>query len=273
VEPLHQLLYVVRGVRLPQDLIDIGIVAFVIYRLLLLVKGTRALSMLYGVVVIAGVAYLSARGQLYAINWLLSHVWSYLLLAVVIVFQPEIRRALADMGQRPLRHGGRDSRWEAVIDDLVTAAANMAEQRIGALMVIERSTPIGDLIQVGTTLHAILSKELLKSIFVHGSPIHDGAVVIRDGEVVAAGCFLPISLSSGIAQELGTRHRAAIGLTAESDAVVIVVSEESGTIGLAVEGRILRHLDPARLHRRLSELLLPAPLTSRRRWPWRRASA
>lgn len=272
MEPVNQLLHVIGGVRVPQDLIDIGIVAFVIYRLLLLVKGTRALYMLYGVVVIAGVAYLSAWGQLYAINWLLSHVWSYLLLAIVIIFQPEIRRALADMGQRPLLHGSRGGRWEAVIDDLVTASANMAEQRIGALMVIERNTPISDLIQVGTPLHAILSKELLKSIFVHGSPIHDGAVVIRDGEVVSAGCFLPISLSSGIAQELGTRHRAAIGLTAESDALVIVVSEESGTIGLAVEGRILRHLDPARLHRRLSELLLPPLSIHRWRWPWRRAA-
>ncbi len=272
MEPLDPLLRVIRGVRIPQDLIDIGIVAFVIYRLLLLVKGTRAMYMLYGVVVIAGVAYLSAWGQLYAINWLLSHVWSYLLLAIVIIFQPEIRRALAEMGQRPLRHGVRSEQWESVIDDLVTAAATMADQRIGALVVIERNTPISDLIQVGTPLHALLSKELLKAIFSKGSPIHDGAVVVRDGEVVAAGCFLPISLSSGLAQELGTRHRAAIGLTAESDAVVIVVSEETGSIGLAVEGRILRHLDPARLHRRLSELLLPQP-RARRRWPWRRAAA
>lgn len=274
MEPFEQALHLFHGLRFPQDLIDIGIVAFVIYRVLLLLTGTRALNMVYGVLLIAAVAYLSAWGQLYAINWLLSHVWTYLLLAIVIIFQPEIRRALADVGQGPLWQGGRGRHkgWERSLDALVTAAATLADQRIGALIAIERHTPIGDLIEIGTPLNALLSKELLKAIFSHGSPIHDGAVLIREGEVVAAGCFLPIKLSAGIAQELGTRHRAAVGLTGESDAVVIVVSEETGAISLAVEGRVLRNLDPARLHARLSDLLALTPAAPHRgrRWlPWR----
>jgi diadenylate cyclase len=269
VEPFDQALRLFSGLRFPQDLIDIGIVAFVIYRVLLLLSGTRAMNMVFGVLLIASVAYLSSWSQLYAINWLLSHVWTYLLLAIVIIFQPEIRRALANVGQGPILSGSRAKGWERSLDALVTAAATLADQRIGALIAIERSTPLGDLIEIGTPLNATLSKELLKAIFSHGSPIHDGAVLVREGEVVAAGCFLPIKLSADIAQELGTRHRAAIGLTAESDAVVIVVSEETGALGLAVEGRVLRNLDPARLHARLTDLLTPSAAPRRRWLPWR----
>ena len=182
-------------------------------------------------------------------------------------YPDETGRALANVGQGPVLSGSRAKGWERSLDALVTAAATLADQRIGALIAIERSTPLGDLIEIGTPLNATLSKELLKAIFSHGSPIHDGAVLVRGGEVVAAGCFLPIKLSADIAQELGTRHRAAI-LTAESDAVVIVVSEETGALGLAVEGRVLRNLDPARLHARLTDLLTPSAAPHRRWLPW-----
>ena len=238
-----------------QDAIDIGIVAFIIYNLIGLIRGTRAARMVIGLGVVV-LVYLSSRlFDLYTVNWILDNFLSSVLLVIVIIFQNDIRRALVQVGSRPVfggdhRLGGQD------LEEIIRAVVTMASRRIGGLIVFERETGLNEFTAGGTPLDAQISKELILSIFVPASPIHDGALVVRKSRITAAACFLPLTANPTVSKTLGTRHRAAIGITEESDAVVIAVSEEDGGISLVVDGRITRDLDAGTLRSTLQKLLV-----------------
>lgn len=258
--------------RLPQFLssaLDLAIVYFLIYRVLLIIKGTRAVPMLIGLVAITGLFFLSqdAYLDLPTLNWLLEQLFGSLFLIVVVLFQSDIRRALAAFGRTQFLSSFRTGAGAQVIDDLVKASVSLASQSIGALIVLEREADLGPYTEESVRLDARVSKELLYSLFVpeRQNPLHDGAVVIRHGRVHAAGVFLPMSVNPQIDRALGTRHRAALGLSEETDALVIVVSEERGTVSLAVEGALERDLKATELRKRLTDLLIRRPA-----WPFRR---
>jgi diadenylate cyclase len=236
------------------DLLDILIVSIIVYRLLLFIKGTKAAQMLIGLGLLLGASLLSRYLELYTLDWLIQSFWSQAVIALIIVFQPEIRRALAQMGEAQFLQTFTSAEELKSLEEIVRAAVALANRKIGALMVIERDTSLKDFVEIGTPLDAKVSKELLISIFHPASPIHDGAVVIRGNRVVAAGCFLPITLSPEVSKAMGTRHRAGLGLAEETDAVVIVVSEETGMISLAVGGKLETNLDMARLRNALTDL-------------------
>ncbi len=237
-----------------RDLLDIALVSLIIYRLLILLKGTKAAKMLMGLVVLLVASIISRAVPLYTLEWMLNGLWAYMVIAVVIVFQPEIRSALARMGEKTLMSPFRSAEELKVLEEVVKAAVAMASSKMGALIVIERNTRLEDFVELGTIVDAHVTRELLTSIFHPGSPIHDGAVVIRAGRVVAAGCFLPIALEAELSRALGTRHRAALAVTEETDAVVVVVSEETGTIALSIGGRMETDLDMGSLRSRLMEI-------------------
>ncbi len=240
------------------DLLDIAIVAFLIYRIFLLIKGTRAVQMLLGLAVILFLYMGSQVGGLYTLNWILDNFLSSIILVIVVLFQNDIRRALIHVGRNPFFADLSYKEETEVMDELVKACASMAGKRIGALIVIERETGINDFLEVGVEIDAKVSSDLITSIFLPYSPIHDGALVIQQGRLKRAGCFLPLSQNPDISKQLGTRHRAAIGLTELVDAVAIVVSEETGKISLVVGGRITRDLDSTSLKRVLTRLLEPS---------------
>ncbi len=237
-----------------RDLLDIALVSLIIYRLLIVLKGTKAAKMLMGLVVLLVASIISRAVPLYTLEWMLNGLWAYMVIAVVIVFQPEIRSALARMGEKTLMSPFRSAEELKVLEEVVKAAVAMASTKMGALIVIERNTRLEDFVELGTILDAHVTRELLTSIFHPGSPIHDGAVVIRAGRIVAAGCFLPIALEAELSRALGTRHRAALAVTEETDAVVVVVSEETGTIALSIGGRMETDLDMGSLRSRLMEI-------------------
>ncbi|WP_305041562.1 diadenylate cyclase CdaA [Geoalkalibacter sp.] len=237
------------------DLLDIGLVAFIIYRIILLIKGTRAVQMLLGLAVILIVYVASQVGGLYTLHWLLDNFLSSIILVIIVIFQNDIRRALMHVGRNPFFAGLSYREETEVIDELVKACLVMANRRIGALIVIERETGLKDFLEVGTEIDARVSSDLLVSIFLPYSPIHDGAVVVQQGRLKQAGCFLPLTQNPDVSKALGTRHRAAIGLTELVDAVAIVVSEETGKISIVVGGRLTRDLDSASLRRVLKRLL------------------
>jgi len=237
------------------DLLDISIVAFIIYRIILLIKGTRAVQMLLGLAVILAVYLASRVGDLHTLNWFLSNFLSSIILVIVVIFQNDIRRALIHVGQNPF-FGNVNYREESeVIDELVKASVALATRKIGALIVVERETGINDILESGVEIDARVSGDLIRSIFMPNSPIHDGALVLQQGRLTMAGCFLPLSQSRDISKNLGTRHRAAIGLTELADAIAVVVSEETGKISVAVNGGITRNLDATSLRKVLGRLL------------------
>ncbi len=235
-----------------QDIIDILIVTFVFYRLLLLIKGTRAFQMLMGLVILFMAFVVSKWVELYTVDWLIQSLWSYIVLALIILFQPEIRKALAQMGQNPLTQRLTPVEESKNIEEIIRASISLANKKIGAIIVIERNTELKDLVEMGIPLDAKITKELITSIFLPYSPVHDGAIIIKGDRIMAAGCFLPLTLSADISKSLGTRHRAAIGVTEETDAVVIVVSEETGTVSVSIGGNLTRELDAVALRRLLT---------------------
>ncbi len=239
------------------DLLDIGLVAFIIYRIILLIKGTRAVQMLLGLAVILIVYVASQLGGLYTLHWLLDNFLSSIILVIVVLFQNDIRRALIHVGRNPFFADLSYKEETEVMEELVKACVNMANKRIGALVVIERETGLKDFLEVGVEIDARVASDLITSIFLPYSPIHDGALVIQQGRMTRAGCFLPLTQNPDISKALGTRHRAAIGLTELVDAVAIVVSEETGKISVVVGGRITRDLDSTSLKRVLKRLLEP----------------
>lgn len=237
------------------DIIDIAIVAFIIYRIFLLIKGTRAVQMLLGLAVILGVYVASQVVGLYTLHWFLDNFLSSIILVIVVIFQNDIRRALMHVGRNPFFGGMSTMEELEIIDEIVQSCVSLANRRTGALIVIERETGLKDLLEVGTRIDARVSSDLITSIFLPYSPLHDGAVVIQQGRIQQAGCFLPLSPNPDISKALGTRHRAAIGLTELVDAVAIVVSEETGKISVVVGGRITRDLDSTGLKKVLNRLL------------------
>jgi diadenylate cyclase len=238
------------------DTLDIALVYYLFYRLLLLIKGTRAFQMLIGIGIIVLVLIASQASELFTLDWIIHSFWSQIVLALVVLFQPEIRRTLAQVGQRRLFKSLSNVESSKFIEETVKAAVSMANKRIGALIVLERDSDLSTIVEMGTELDAKVTKEILVSIFLPYSPIHDGASIIRNGRIIAAGCFLPLTLSSNISKALGTRHRAAVGITEESDAVVVVVSEETGEISVVMNGEIAHNADAPALRKTLSDIFV-----------------
>jgi diadenylate cyclase len=237
-----------------QDAVDIALIAFVIYRIIDLIRGTRAVQMLIGLAVVF-LAYLSSEYfSLYTLNWILDNFLSSILLVIVIIFQDDIRRALTQVGARTLFGGDRGLHGQDV-EEIVRAAVALASKRIGGLIVLPREVGVNQYIEVGVRLDAQVSKELIISIFLPTSPIHDGALIVQTGRIIAAGCFLPLTTNPHVSKTLGTRHRAAIGLTEDTDAIVVVISEEEGAISLVREGRITRDVDAGTLRATLQKLM------------------
>jgi diadenylate cyclase len=243
------------------SIVDIVLVAILIYWALMLVRGTRAVPMLVGVATLALAFYFARLGELRTLNWLLSTLLPYVVFALIVVFQSEIRQALADLGSRVSRMRSSSSSAD-VYDDIVLAANLFSQNLTGALIVIEREIGLRTYIESGVALDARLSYDLLATVFRPSAPLHDGAVIVQRDRIAAAACFLPLSMNPVRSTQLGTRHRAGIGITEETDAVAVIISEETGGISLAVAGNIERELTVERLRERLSHLLrryAPAP--------------
>lgn len=238
------------------DAADILIITILIYWLINQIRGTRAVQMLIGLLMVAALFSASQYFELYTLSWILNNFLASILLVIVILFQADIRRALTRVGRGTLFGGDRQQRNE-MIEEVARAAVLLATKRVGAIIALEREVGLNEYLEAGTRLDARVSRELLVSIFLPTSPIHDGAVVIRRGRITAAGCFLPLTTSQVVSRSLGSRHRAAIGLTEETDAAVIVVSEEEGQISLVREGRITRDMDAGSLRTTLAQLSLP----------------
>lgn len=251
------MLEVFRGFRL-RDLLDIAIVAFLLYRVFLMFRGTLAVQLLVGLGLLMGIRFVARETDLVSIGFILDNFWAVWVLALIVLLQPELRRALAETGRSRLLQrvfGAGSAERHHVVGEVVRAVESLAAKRIGALIVLERTSGLRNYAELGVPIDAVVSAELLGSLFLPTSPLHDGAVFIQEGRISVAGCFLPLSRNLQLARALGTRHRAALGLAEETDAVVVVVSEETGGISLAVEGRIESRLDTVGLARRLSELL------------------
>jgi diadenylate cyclase len=240
-----------------RDLVDILAVAVFIYQALKLIRGTRAAQMALGGAMLVALFYGSHWAHLETVSWLVRNLGTYLGFALIVLFQSDIRRALAHMGRTPVfRFFAADKPAEESIEELVVAAGMLSSQRIGAIIALERLIGLRNYIEGGIQLDAILTYDLLVSIFQPSSPLHDGAVIIRENRIAAAACFLPLTVNPKLGKELGSRHRAAIGLTEENDSVAIVVSEETGTVSVVSEGQIERGLEPEMLRRRLQSLML-----------------
>ena len=241
------------------DIIDILVVAFIVYEILGFIRDSRAQQLVKGVLLLIAVFAISGFLQLNTLNWILKNAMTVGILAVVILFQPELRRVLERMGRTSFlteRFLGDKNVAKSIVDSFVDAVNVFSSSRTGALIVIERQVSLGDIAENGTILNADISAELLGNIFYKGSPMHDGAAIIRGDKVFAAGCVLPLTSRLDIGKELGTRHRAAIGITENSDAVAIIVSEENGIISVAREGKISRFLDSKALEKLLLTLYL-----------------
>lgn len=236
------------------SIIDILLVAILIYQFLVLVRGTRAAPMLVGVAALGLAFYLARLGELRTLNWLLSTLLPFVVFALIVVFQNEIRHALANLGSRISLMRSSNSVAD-VYDDIVLAANLFSQDQTGALIIIEREIGLRTYIESGVALDARLSYDLLATVFRPSAPLHDGAVIVQRDRIAAAACFLPLSMNPVLSTQLGTRHRAAIGITEETDAVAVVISEETGIISMAVAGSIERDLTVERLRERLSNLL------------------
>ena len=239
------------------DVADILVVSILIYEVLKLIRGTRAVQMVFGGGLFVALFYGSRWAHLETVNWLVRNLASYIVIAVIVLFQADIRRALAHFGRAPFfRYFAKAESAEETIEELVVAASMLSAQHVGAIIAIERQIGLRSYIEGGIPLEAVLSYDLLLSIFLPSSPLHDGAVIVQEDRVAAAACFLPLTVNPRLSKELGSRHRAAIGLTEENDAVAIVVSEQSGSISVVVDGGIERGLDADALRARLRSLVL-----------------
>jgi diadenylate cyclase len=237
-------------------LIDIAIIAMIIYRLLLLIRGTRAMQMVLGILMTIGFAFfISQVYPLTTLKWLMDKFYSSIIIIIVILFQEDIRRVLSRMGKKTVFPTQEQASSRQVLDDIARAATGLAGKKIGALIVIERNIILSRYVDIGVLIDARISKELLVSIFHPTSPIHDGAVIIQQGRIAAAGCFLPLTRDEDVDPNFGTRHRAAIGISQETDALALAVSEETSTISLMVDGKVSRNLDGKELRRLLKESL------------------
>jgi diadenylate cyclase len=255
------------------QIIDILLVTYVIYKLIMLIRGTKAVQLLKGITVIILVWFLSSAFNLKTLEWLMDKAITYGLLAIIIIFQPELRRALEQLGRgRFFSRAGmpEEEEMEKSIAAITKSTSYMAKRRIGAIISIERETGLNEYVETGIPMNAKLTSELLTNIFVPNTPLHDGAVIVKFNQIFAAGCYLPLTESPFISKELGTRHRAAIGVSEVTDAVTVVVSEETGTISLTKNGEIYRNLDEESLKNLLNaELIISNKPASSSRWNWR----
>ena len=239
------------------DLVDILVVSVLIYELLKLIRGTRAVQMAIGGAVFVGLFYGSRWLHLETVNWLIRTLAGYVVFAFIVLFQSDIRRALAHVGRAPFfRYLAKAESAEESVEELVMATGMLSTRRIGAIIAVERQIGLRNYVEGGIPLDAELTYDLLLSIFQPASPLHDGAVIVQDDRVAAAACFLPLTVNPKLSKELGSRHRAAIGLTEENDSIAIVVSEETGIISVVVDGQIERGLDTDALRARLRSLVL-----------------
>ena len=242
------------------DIIDILIVAYIIYRVMKLLKDTSAERLIKGIIILVGIMLLASMLHLTMISWLLQQVLNVGLFAIVVVFQPELRRLLEQIGKgnfsRLIVPADAPDEVESMITATVSACADMSRTKTGALIVFERRERLGEIISTGTMVDAAPSAELIKNIFFKNSPLHDGAMIVRAGRVCAAGCVLPLSGNQSLSRDLGTRHRAAVGMSESADSVLVVVSEETGSISVAIGGMLKRHLSPDMLRKLLENELL-----------------
>jgi diadenylate cyclase len=245
------------------DALDIIIVAFVMYRMILMIRGTRAVQLLKGVVMILLATGIAHTLQLGALSWLLDKILTIGLFAIPVVFQPELRRGLEQLGRGKFFSSRSTSMFQEeedipkTINELTKATSVLSKNKIGALIILERETGLVDHLETGIPIGAVVSSELLINIFIPNTPLHDGAVIIRGQNVLAASCFLPLSDNATLSKELGTRHRAGIGISEQSDAVAVIVSEETGAISLAADGKLTRNVDEQSFREYLTTLLVP----------------
>ncbi len=256
-----------------RDIIDILIMSYVFYRLILIIRGTRAEQLVKGLFVLLLAMILSDQLGLEALHWTLRQTMTVGLIAIPIVFQPELRRALEHLGRGKIFKSSYLN-WstqdlENMLDELTKAISVLVKKRMGALIVIERKTGLKDWVDTGIPVEGVVTAELLVNIFFPRSPLHDGAVIIQGNQIVAAGCYLPLTEAPGLGKELGTRHRAALGITENSDAVAVIVSEETGITSIAHDGVLTRYLDDKKLKTMLAELLLPERTEGFSIWSWR----
>ncbi len=253
---------IVQFVRI-QDLLDVLIVAYIIYKAIGLLRETRAVQLIKGIVVLLVIYQISSWLQLGVVNYLMLNTLQFGVIAMLVVFQPELRRALEKVGRSRfgqvlnIFNPNTPETIRKMVEKVAESVDTLSKNRIGALIVIERKTKIADIVRTGIAIDSEISAELLVNIFVPNTPLHDGAVVLRENRIMAAGCFLPLTQNQDLMQELGTRHRAALGMSETSDAVVVVVSEETGKISIALEGSLTRNLTVESLVRALLKILIP----------------
>lgn len=266
---LNDPFYIIRAI------VDISIVSWVVYKLIILVRETRAWQLIKGILLIVAATELSRLLGLKTINFILQNMMQFLALGAIVLFQPELRRSLERIGRNRFKdilnfeETGMKVKTTAVIEEIVKACAELSAKYIGALIVIERETKIGEIINTGTQLDSHVSSELIINLFIPATPLHDGAVVIRDNKIKAAACFLPLTDNPNLSKELGTRHRAALGITEVSDSIAIVVSEESGKISFALNGGLTRNLTPDMLRKALNKNLIKDEISVKKIKLWR----
>lgn len=259
-----------------RDIIDIVIVAVVFYKVFKLIRETRAEQLIKGIFAIFVFEKISGEGwlELYTINWILKNTMTVGVIAILIVFQPELRRGLEYIGRsRFFTKSFLEIKGESLsktVEEIVEACASLSRQRIGALIVLERETGLNEVVETGTKINGIVSSNLLINIFIPNTPLHDGAVIIKDDMIKAAACFLPLTENMGVSKELGTRHRAALGISERSDSLSIIVSEETGAISIAENGTIRRHLDSKTLRQILIDMYKPKDTPQTFMTKWRR---
>ena len=248
-----------------RSLIDIAVVACLVYGFLRFIRRTRAVQMVFGAVLVVALYYASELIPLPTVHWLISDLLGYVVFAAIVLFQADIRRALSSLGGAPfLRYLTRSTATDETIEEVVVAATRLARRRVGAIIAIERETGLRNYIESGIPIDATVTYDLLVSVFQPESPLHDGAVIIREDRIAAAACFLPLTVNPRIDTRFGARHRAAIGLTEESDAVAVIVSEETGKLSLALDGQVESGVRPDQLRFRLDTLLLESERTAER---------
>lgn len=256
------------------DVIDMAVIAYVFYKLFMLIRETRAEQLIKGIFVLIFATWASGFFRLYTVNWLLRNTMTVGVIALLIVFQPELRRALEFLGRggiilgKPLNEA-LDKETKILIDEITSAVQSLAKKKTGALIVLERETGIGEFMETGTKIDAVVSSQLLQTIFATNTPLHDGAVVIREKRIASAGCVLPLTENQSLSKELGTRHRAGLGISEHSDAIAIIVSEETGVISTAKDGRLSRYLDAKTLKEMLTNLYKPQEHKYRGFLKWR----
>ena len=239
-----------------RDVLDIALVAVVIYNLLLLIRGTRAVQIILGIIFVAVAYYAAGAAQLLTLQELLAKFLLVLPFAIIVLFQQEIRHALASFGRNPLWGLGAHRKVESTIKEVVLASTALSDEKTGGLMVIQRLEGLRNYIENGITIDALVTYNLLINIFTPETPLHDGAVIIQQDRIAAAACFLPLTLNPELSKTFGSRHRAALGISEEADALAVVVSEETGTISLAIGGELIQDLDPKTLRNSLYKYLI-----------------